>query len=248
MSNLILSLEVNKFKKAWHEFTGMRDIYDDEDLEKVDETINILHDLINKHAKTIDETQFCHRNLYKQYIKYVSDDFDEFMANSSSIKSIPTPENKISRLLGWCNKLKRARKFILILFAKYDGKIKDKHNEGVLNNSTDSFSHEWWDEYFDVDTHFGEERYRLLMVDQFGRYYVGPDNGTSILVVEHGGDMSQKFTEFMKNTRAKAHGVNVTYILRRLMVRNDLREHQIRFVRKFAKRNITGDILSRQGG
>lgn len=252
MSNLILSLEVNKFKKAWYKLTGIRDICEPRDLRRVDEAITILHKLISKYARTIDETQFCHRNIYEEYIKYVSEDFDEVMEKAMSIntdiKRIPTPENKIKRLLGWCDKPPRAKKFILILLARYDGKIKDRSSESTLNNLLDPFSHEWWDEYFDVDTHFGEECYRLLLVDQFGRYYVGPDNKTNILVVEHGNDMSQDFVEFMKNKRARAHGVNTTYILRRLLVRNDLREHQIRFVEKFAKRNIAGYILSRQGG
>ncbi|KKL67011.1 hypothetical protein LCGC14_2139230 [marine sediment metagenome] len=239
MSKIIYDFELEKFKKAWHTLSGHRKITNLDRL-KVIQAITLLHGSIDELTQNAEEVNFCHHNLYKKFLNYISDDFDYTMAK---INKLPTGMYKFDRLLGWSNKEARVEKFVLHLLAQYDGKIVEEKTE-----ATDPFGDEWWSKHYDKATYFGNDEYHLLMVDQFGRYYVGPGKENRLLIIEHGKEMAIDYTAFMKKTRPKAHGVNVTYILRRLLVKDDLREHQLRFVRRFAKGDLKNNILSRQGG
>ena len=239
MSKIIFDFELKKFAEGWKIISGYRKIGSIDRLKAI-QAITHLYDSIDELTQNAEEKIYCHRDLYRKYILFVSNDFDYTMIKMGKA---PNDPYKFDHLLGWCNKKKRAEKFILRLLAQHDGKVEEKKTE-----ATDPFSDEWWVKHYDKPTYFGNDQYRLLMVDQFGRYYVGPGKENRLLIIEHGKDMAIDYAAFMKKTRPKAHGVNVTYILRRLLVKDDLREHQLRFVRKFAKGDLKDSILSRQGG
>lgn len=237
MSKLILDFELEKLKKAWRDISGHRKLTEINRLKAL-QTIDMLHSTIDELTENLDEQSHCHNKLYAKYLKFVSDDFDRVMEN---VNKSPTDPYKFDHLLGWCNKPDRIEKFIIHLLAQYDGKGNKKESK-----SSDPFSDEWWSKHFDKVTYFGDDSYRLLLVDQFGRYYVGPGEESQLLIIEHGGEMAINYKVFIKKPRPKAHGVNVTYILRRLSIKDGLREHQLRFVRKFAKGDLKNNILSRE--
>lgn len=228
----VWGFELVRFKQAWRDLTGRRDIVGEKDKRKVTETLSIMHKTIRKMAITKDELEFCHADTYGKFLADVSKEFDMI----KRINGYNSNDSfKFDMLLGWCNKSKRIEKFVVKLLAEYENGIKlftvSKKPQQYRKN---------------VDIFFMDKVYHFLLEDHFGIYYVGPSGAYNVLVIPNGEDEPMEARDFMKMKRPLAHGVNVTYILRRLLSVERPSLYQRRFVRRFSRRDLTSGLLPGQ--
>jgi hypothetical protein len=226
MGKMNYTLEEYAFKRAWFEVTGMREFKKTDEI-RIRETIKMLHKFINRSCNKKLEKKFCHDNLYKRYLEFVSEEYDsnvEFRRKRGTKLNEEYVRFKLKMIGAWCNKSHRVETFVLSRLAEYTPPKKEIKQPTRGDLSVDGVM------------------WLFLFEDKYGVYYSKP-NSTEIIARDHLEIYFQAFEDFVEN-----NPVTILDIVKGLKEINDPTPNQLRFIRSSTKRNTSLSVLPGQSG